>query len=341
MRLALAAAFGCGVLARGAGRCSPPTTAADVMRGRDLTGQLHVITGGDKGIGFATASALAAANAAVLVACRNESSGAAAAAEIVKATGNPRVTVSQLDLANFTSVRMFAARLSMRSPRIDSLICCAGISWNTDGEAEFTIDGFDRVFQVDFLSHFILVEQLLPVLRSSHGRVILVSSGSSFWPCAEGNLPAGCTELDALPSVATSRRYFGKNIFGAWSSSYGVAKYLQVFQAAELARREPSIRAYSLRPGTTNTSILSQYSSSDPAFLFLCPPGLPHCPQTPEEGAATSTYLAAARATELAGDNGAHFAACEPATSVRTEMVLSRGEAATLDYQRGLYDMFL
>lgn len=90
--------------------CSASSTGADMVKGKDLTGQTHVLTGGDSGIGFETALALASVNASVIILSYDaKGCGAAAAANITALTRNPKVRSVQADLADLKSVRAGAA----------------------------------------------------------------------------------------------------------------------------------------------------------------------------------------------------------------------------------------
>jgi NAD(P)-dependent dehydrogenase (short-subunit alcohol dehydrogenase family) len=75
------------------------STIWDVVQGIDLTGRRAVVTGSSSGIGIETARALAATGAEVTLAVRDPDAGERTAAEIIAATGNPRVNVARLDLA--------------------------------------------------------------------------------------------------------------------------------------------------------------------------------------------------------------------------------------------------
>ena len=85
--------------------------ATAVLRGRDLTNTVHVVTGGDSGLGYTTSAALAAAKATVVIASRDESKGRAAAAQLIEETGNARVSFVLIDLADFASVRRAASQV--------------------------------------------------------------------------------------------------------------------------------------------------------------------------------------------------------------------------------------
>jgi len=312
----------------------------DIVRGRSLDGQVHVVTGGDDGLGYQTALALAAANATVVLGCRDaEGKGADAARRIETATGNSRVAALQVDLSSFDSTRLFAAQLLLLHPKVHVLVCNAGIP-SYRGDQPLTEDGFERVMQVNFLSHFVLVEHLLPSLRSTHGRVVLVSSDSAIAPCVWGQMPLDCMDIDKLYAAATNTNFSGLNMFYTQSSNYGLSKYLMVFQAAELARREPNVSAYAVSLGITKTDLLDKLEP--PVDETIACFGDPLCPASPEEGAATSVYLAAASPSELGeGNSGALFGRCAPMVSVRSIMAAAVGEAKTLEYQSALYDMLL
>jgi len=311
--------------------CPNTTTAAQIVAGRDLTGQTHVVTGGDSGIGYATAMALASKNATVVLGCRGtEGKYAQAVENITRATGNSKVFIILLDLSSFASVRAFAAELVRRTPRVDALLCNAGIEGNPSSLPPLTVDGFERVFQVNYLSHVLLVQELLPSLRRSRGRVIHVSSSGSFIACMWSAQDPGCMDIDRLPPPVPPQvpAFLGN------ATNYGVSKYLQVFHAAELARREDVITAFSLMPGVVETGMTAD------VLHALCK-GRPHCPLTAAEGAATSVYIATAPSDDLLADDGKYFLECESSKSVLSDMVDSVGEAATLNYQKQLWDKSL
>ena len=82
----------------------PQSTAAEVIAGIDLTGRRAIVTGAASGIGVETARALAGAGAEVTLAVRNLEAGERTAAEIIASTGNMRVLVAPLDLADQASI---------------------------------------------------------------------------------------------------------------------------------------------------------------------------------------------------------------------------------------------
>ena len=137
-------------------------------------GRLAVVTGANTGLGFETAQALATRGASVVLAVRNVEKGKQAAARIAAAIPGATVTVQELDLSSLDSVRAAAAELRAGHPRIDLLICNAGVMYPPK---QVTSDGFELQFGTNHLGHFaltgLLLEQMLPVPGS---RVVTVSS---------------------------------------------------------------------------------------------------------------------------------------------------------------------
>ncbi|SCF00587.1 SDR family NAD(P)-dependent oxidoreductase [Micromonospora mirobrigensis] len=125
------------------------STAADVVDGVDLTGRRAVVTGGGAGIGLETARALAGAGAEVVLAVRRPDAGRQAAADITADTGNDRVSVRELDLADQASVRRFVAGWDQP---LHILVNNAGIM--ALPELERTAQGWEMQFATNFMGHF-------------------------------------------------------------------------------------------------------------------------------------------------------------------------------------------
>lgn len=153
--------------------------------------QIVVVTGGNSGIGFEIAQALAGRGGRIILACRNLEAGKRAAAIIKRELGcrtplnsldeddNPAdryfVEARYLDLCSLRSVHHFAGQLMAEFERIDVLVNNAGVVFaNTQVPTE---DGFERHSQVNYLAHFLLTHLLLPHLqRSEQGRILFVSA---------------------------------------------------------------------------------------------------------------------------------------------------------------------
>jgi NAD(P)-dependent dehydrogenase (short-subunit alcohol dehydrogenase family) len=138
----------------------------------NLTDRVAVITGGNSGVGWQTAKALAQHGCRVIIACRDLDRGAAAALRIRAAHAKADVDVAHLDLASMASVREFG---ESRTEAIDILINNAGVM--SPPKRVITDDGFELQFATNHLGHFALTGLLLPLLmQSDRPRVVTVSS---------------------------------------------------------------------------------------------------------------------------------------------------------------------
>ena len=161
-----------------------------------------IITGANSGLGFEAAKKIAANKEyRVILACRNKVKAQAAKEDIINATGNENVEVQIIDTSSFESVRNFAKNIIDSGIKLDVLINNAGISPMRG--TGLTADGFDIVFETNYLGHFLLTQLLLPVMNADC-RIINVTSDMH-------NPPYGLTwsgvEKIAYGEVDTRSRY--------------------------------------------------------------------------------------------------------------------------------------
>jgi NAD(P)-dependent dehydrogenase (short-subunit alcohol dehydrogenase family) len=140
----------------------------------DQSGRLALVTGGNSGIGFEAAQALAGKGARVIIAARSLQKGEAAAQAIRQAHRQAQVEVRALDLADLASVRRFADEFQRGGAALDLLINNAGVMALPFRK---TADGFEMQFGTNHLGHFALTGLLLPaILAAPQARVVSVSS---------------------------------------------------------------------------------------------------------------------------------------------------------------------
>ena len=138
----------------------------------DLTGKTAVVTGANSGLGFHTASALAAKGAQVVMACRDAKKADAAAAQIRAAVPNAKLEFQPLDLASLASVKAFAS--SFGDHPLHILCNNAGVMFAPRGR---TADGYETHFGTNYLGHFALTGGLMgPLLATPGARVVTVAS---------------------------------------------------------------------------------------------------------------------------------------------------------------------
>jgi NAD(P)-dependent dehydrogenase (short-subunit alcohol dehydrogenase family) len=191
-----------------------------------------LITGATDGLGRATARALAALGARVLVHGRSRERVEVAAGEIARGGGDDECAAYVADLASLAEVRRLAGEVARDHERLDVLVNNAGLIMRRRRESE---DGYELTFAVNYLSHFLLTEHVLALLRrSSPARVVNVAS--------VGQAPLDFDDL---------MLEHGYDAFGAYAQS----KLAQVMHAFELAERlraegEEGVTVNSLHPAT-------------------------------------------------------------------------------------------
>jgi len=272
------------------------------------SGRTFLVTGGNTGIGLATATELARRGGKVFLACRSESKGSHAVASIVAATGNAEVVYLPLDLGDLGSVRACADAFLATGESLDVLINNAGVA----GQHGLTADGFELTFGVNHLGHFALTMALLDRLsQGAPARVVCVSSDSHY-------------QAKGIDFTALRRRTRG--ITGM--SAYAVSKLCNVLFAQELARRtaDRGITTYALHPGVVASDIWRRVPW--PVRGLMTARML-----TTEQGAATSLYCATS--SEVARQSGRFYDNCrerEPsavATEQLGKILWERSEAWT------------
>ena len=248
----------------------------------DQNGKLAIVTGGNSGIGWETAKALAKAGAHVIIAARSEQRGQETVRAIKEVVPKALVEAGVLNLASLASIAAFAHMLRERGQAIDLLINNAGVM--AIPERRLTSDGFEMHFGTNHLGHFALTGHLFPLLlKSPAPRVVTVSA-----VIARGR----STRLD-LSDLQWDHHY---TPMGAYARS----KLANVLFAVELNRRAQGHGLVSVvvHPGTSFTN-LQQHAV--PAFLgpLVRPLFNGLLGQSAEQGALPSLY--AATALEVSG----------------------------------------
>ncbi|MCJ1475620.1 hypothetical protein MMC13_004283 [Lambiella insularis] len=156
----------------------------------DLMGYVAIVTGdvepGNSGIGFETALQLALRHARVYIASRSAVRAENAIAKMRKSAEKAFVldlSYLSLDLQDLQSVKQAAKDFMQRESRLDLLISNAGIM---AVPFELTVDGYEKQWQTNYLSHHALFVSLLPLMRATAAtstdknrvRVVLVSSSA-------------------------------------------------------------------------------------------------------------------------------------------------------------------
>jgi NAD(P)-dependent dehydrogenase (short-subunit alcohol dehydrogenase family) len=162
-----------------------------------LSGKTALVTGASRGMGRASALALAAAGAQVLVHYgRGAKEADGVVAEIRKAGGRADAIAADLATADGPHKLAKLAR-DVVGDRLDILVANAGIS-KAAGIEDTTVEDFDRLFAVNLRAPFFLVQQLLPIL-SKGSSVVFVSSLAAH--AVVGTLPAYAATKGAIDTL--------------------------------------------------------------------------------------------------------------------------------------------
>src|SRR5882724_5737829 len=139
-----------------------------------LTNKTALVTGASRGIGRATASALAASGAHVLVHYGRSAQAAESLVADIRSKGR-RADAVQTDLGTPDGATLLAKDVrSIVGERLDVLVSNAGIS-KAATIKDHTVEDFDNLFATNVRSPFFLVQQLLPVLGEG-SNLIMISS---------------------------------------------------------------------------------------------------------------------------------------------------------------------
>lgn len=153
----------------------PPWRSDHLSHLPELNGRIAIVTGGNIGLGFASALELSRHGAHVVIACRSPERGQDAVARLHRLVPGAVVDVMPLDLTDQGSIADFAARFAARFDRLDILMNNAGVV-HLDRLCH-TADGHEMHFATNHLGHFALTGRLLPLLTGAAGaRVVTLSS---------------------------------------------------------------------------------------------------------------------------------------------------------------------
>ena len=247
--------------------------------------KLCFITGGNSGIGYATAQNLARLGYHVAIVCRNQATGMAAIEQLKSAT-NSNIDLLVADLSSMEQVRLLAGDIAQRYSGVCTLINNAGL-WVF--KHQLTVDGYELTFAVNHLAPFLLTNLLLRE-KFADGpirRIVNVSSGLQKF---------GHIQFDDLMG---EKRFNG-------SRAYSQSKLANVLYTYELDRqiRGGDTTVNALSPGMVNTGLARHYTGYRSIMavigrLFM---------KTPQVGAQTSIYLASSPSVE--GVSGLFFEKC-------------------------------
>jgi NAD(P)-dependent dehydrogenase (short-subunit alcohol dehydrogenase family) len=236
----------------------------------NCNGKIALVTGASRGIGRATALALAEAGAHILVHYGRSAAEADEVVAQIRAAGGKAQAIGA-DLATPEGPAELAKKVrAIAGERLDILVANAGVAKFATIE-ETAIEDFDRLFAVNVRAPFFLVQQLLPILREGSS-VIFTSS------------------LAAHASVGT---------LSAYAATKGAIDTLVKHFATQLGPK--GIRVNAVAPGVVATE-MSSFAKTDEGRDFTL--GLQALQRIaePEDIAGAIAFLASDAARWVSGD---------------------------------------
>jgi NAD(P)-dependent dehydrogenase (short-subunit alcohol dehydrogenase family) len=199
---------------------------SEILSGKDLTGKVVIVTGGYSGIGLETTRALVGAGAKVYVPVRTPDKAKENLKDI-----EGEVIVDAMDLADLASVRAYAASIADRESKLDLLINNAGIMACPEARVG---NNWESQFGVNHLGHFVLTNELLPLLKNSgSARVVCLSSTAH-----------------RLSDILWDDIHFESTDYEKWTA-YAQAKTANALFALglDMKHRDQGVQAFSVHPG--------------------------------------------------------------------------------------------
>lgn len=209
------------------------------MADKLFEGRLALVTGASRGIGAATAEALARAGAHVILTART-ANDLEAVEERIHATGG-NATIAPLDLTDGDSIARLAAAVAERWQALDVLVLNAATLGTLSPVSQIEAKEFSRVLTLNLVAQQALIAHFDPLLRKSeHGRLLAVTS-----------------------SVGRRPRAY----WGAYGASKAALETLVESYGEELRNISP-MRTAIVDPGATATTMRARaFPGEDPATL--------------------------------------------------------------------------
>lgn len=226
--------------------------------------------------------------------CRNPEKGRQTLTEIREGTGNDSLTLFCADLASQREIRDVATEILGTYERIELLVNNAGV---VNFRYEETVDGIEVVFAVNHLAYFLLTHLLLERIReSAPARIVNVSSHAHKF--VKGIRFDDPHHRDKYASMRV----------------YGHSKLANILFTRELAQRleGTGVTVNAVHPGAVRTGL----GANNGAWSKLLTGTLGLFFNSPEQGAATSLYVATA--PELEATSGRYYARCREVAPSRS-----------------------
>jgi protochlorophyllide reductase len=198
-----------------------------------------LLTGGNSGIGFEAAVRLCQAGHSLTLLCRDAATAETAQRQLAeRAGGGTAPAVAVCDLGDLESVRACGQALLAQGQPIDTLVLNAGLQYAGATTPRLTPQGHELTIAVNHLGHFLLAQQLTPLLLAGQAPRLVVTASEVHDPLTAGGKvgsPAGLGDLAGLQAGQPVLMVDGSS-FDA-DKAYKDSKLCNVLFAREFARR--------------------------------------------------------------------------------------------------------
>lgn len=237
-----------------------------------LKDKTYLVTGGTSGVGKAIATGIARTGANVVIVSRNTSNGQQTVKEILEKTANKNVSFVTADLSLMKSVEQLSMQFKQQYNQLHGLVNAAG-AWYF--KKEITSEGIDKSFAINYLSHFVLTNNLLDLIKATDdARIVTVGGAPRFLKKPK---------ID-LKDLQLTKSY-------SWLRATNFAMFARVYFGFELADRLQNTPASSMlfHPGFVKSNLGKGTTPWWLKLLFSLSSDVRNAPESCESGVYVAT----------------------------------------------------
>ncbi|WP_342644598.1 SDR family oxidoreductase [Mucilaginibacter sp. CSA2-8R] len=254
----------------------------------NIEGKVAVITGGDSGLGLATAMLLAAEGAHIVLSDVDADSLEEAAQKIRDAYPQVKVVAAKANIDQNDSVLQLAAKVESEFGAANILINCAGARGAAGDFLTLTDEDWQNTINTDLLGAVRICRAFIPQLqKSGWGRVVLIASENAYQPYEEESPYNACKAGVINLSKCLSRAYSNANLLINCVSPAYIETPMTDAMMEDLAKER----------GTDKEEAIQFFLKNDRPHLAVGRRG------KPEEVAAVIAFLVSEQASYVNGSN--------------------------------------